>query len=127
MKSRKLPLLLTLGLISVPLGLSAEETQQQAQEQAGEPGTVFERAAESAGEYVAGAALTARVKTQLATESALSPFRVSVESTRGVVTLSGDVSSEAERRLAERVAADVEGVYAVHNALRIEAGAGEAQ
>ena len=83
--------------------------------------SMFERAAESAGEYVAGAALTARVKTQLATESALSPFKVGVESTRGVVTLSGDVTSEAERRLAERIAEDVEGVVAVHNALRVSA------
>ena len=66
------------------------------------------------------------MKAALTTESALGPFRVGVESTRGVVTLTGDVGSKAERKLAERVAADVEGVIAVHNALRVNEDA-EAQ
>lgn len=119
MSSRIRPLILIAGLTTITFGASAE----QAQESAEQDGNVFERAAESAGDFVADAALTTRVKTQLTTESALSPFEVSVESSRGVVTLSGDVSSDAERRLAERVASDVEGVHAVHNALRLDAEA----
>lgn len=83
-----------------------------------------EGAAERAADYLSDSALTARVKTALTTESALNPFSVGVESTRGVVTLTGDVRSKAERKLAERVAADIEGVVAVHNALRVNAGAG---
>ena len=120
MTSMKLPLTLIALLTAVSFSATAEDAKQSAEQE----GNVFERAAESAGAFVTDAALTTRVKTQLATESALSPFTVSVESTRGVVTLSGDVSSDAESRLAERVAADVEGVHAVHNALRVNAEAG---
>jgi hyperosmotically inducible protein len=113
------PALLAAAMSSGAAPVLAEESGEDKQQD-----SMLERAADSAGEYMAGAALTARVKTRLATESALSPFKVGVESTRGVVTLSGDVSSEAERRLAERIAEDVEGVVAVHNALRVRAEAG---
>lgn len=119
MRRTLLPLLLIAPMMTA-LPVHAEENAD-----APGQGSMLERAADSASQYVAGAALTARVKTQLATESALNPFKVRVESTRGVVTLSGDVSSEAERRLAERVARDVDGVEAVHNALRVRAEAGE--
>lgn len=119
MRNPLIPVLLAAALSTGAAPVFAEASGEDKQQD-----SIFERAADSAGEYVAGAALTARVKTQLATESALSPFKVGVQSTRGVVTLSGDVSSEAERRLAERVAEDVEGVVAVHNALRVRADAG---
>lgn len=120
MRNNMLPTLLTAAMLATSGPALAEEASGDKDQE-----SLLERASDSAGEYISGAALTARVKTQLATESALSPFKVGVESTRGVVTLSGDVSSKAERRLAERVARDVDGVEAVHNALRVSAEAGE--
>ncbi|MHA7834644.1 MAG: BON domain-containing protein [Algiphilus sp.] len=103
-----------MGVSSIAYAQSAEgEAEQGSFKQS------VEGAAERAADYLSDTALTARVKAALTTESALGPFRVGVESTRGVVTLTGDVGSKAERKLAERVAADVEGVIAVHNALRI--------
>lgn len=119
MRNKLLPTLLTAVTLAGAGPALAEDAPENKEQD-----SLFDRASDSAGEYISGAALTAKVKTQLATESALSPFKVGVESTRGVVTLSGDVSSEAERRLAERVARDVSGVEAVHNALRVRAEAG---
>lgn len=76
-------------------------------------------AAARAADYLGDAALTARIKAALATESGLGPLQVGVTTTNGVVTLSGDVDNAAQRRLAERTAADVQGVVAVHNAMRV--------
>ena len=115
-----------IAALSAALSMPGVALAESDTEQKGVQATVQD-AAEKAADYISDAALTARVKTVLTTESALSPFRVSVESTRGVVTLSGDVASEAERKLAERVAADVNGVFAVHNALRVVADAGEGE
>ncbi|MCI5063592.1 BON domain-containing protein [Algiphilus sp.] len=123
MKRHRVAAMILAGTFLGMSGVVQAESEQASSEQ----GTLkqsVEGAAERAADFLSDTALTARVKTALTTESALSPFSVGVESTRGVVTLTGDVASRAERRLAERVAADVEGVIAVHNALRVSETAG---
>lgn len=117
--------ILAMMLIAGAMGTAG--TSMAAPEQTDSEGSFkqsVEGAAERAADYLSDTALTARVKTALTTESALGPFTVGVESTRGVVTLTGDVRSRAERKLAERIAADVEGVIAVHNAVRVNEDAG---
>jgi len=118
--------IVTVMLIAGTMGAlgPAMAEPEQSQTENGSFKQSVEGAAERAADYLSDTALTARVKAALTTESALSPFSVGVESTRGVVTLTGDVRSKAERKLAERVAADIEGVIAVHNALRISQDAG---
>jgi hyperosmotically inducible periplasmic protein len=70
-------------------------------------------------EGASDALLTSRVKTRLMTSQNTSGLAISVESDGDVVTLSGEVDSEAERDLAELIAANTSGVSQVRNELRV--------
>jgi len=72
---------------------------------------------ESAGDYISDAALTTKIKTALLTEQNLKSLDIGVESTAGVVTLSGTVPSSAQIDQAVDVARHVKGVKDVHNNL----------
>jgi hyperosmotically inducible protein len=76
--------------------------------------------AEKTGEYIDDAALTGKVKAALLKEKNLKSLPISVESTGGVVTLSGSVVSTAQIKQAEDVAKHVKGVKDVHNALKLQ-------
>jgi hyperosmotically inducible protein len=70
----------------------------------------------------AGAALTTKVKTALATDAGLRTMTsIDVDSADGVVTLKGKVASAEMKKKAEAVAKKVEGVKRVKNELRVEA------
>ncbi len=75
---------------------------------------------ESAGNYVSDAALTTKVKTALLAEKNLKSLDIGVESTSGVVTLSGTVISSAQIDQAVDVAKHTKGVKDVHNDLRMK-------
>lgn len=75
---------------------------------------------ESAGEYFDNSLITARVKTALLGAEDLSSGNISVASFKGKVQLSGFAPSETDRRRAELIARDVEGVRAVTNAIEIK-------
>lgn len=76
-------------------------------------------AAHKAGEYIEASALTTKVKAALLAEKNLKSLPISVESTEGVVTLSGKVKSSAQVDQAVDVAKHVKGVTDVHNALTL--------
>ena len=69
---------------------------------------------------VLDATLTARVKSQLLINGNTQGMAIDVDSDEGVVTLSGDVNSEQEKELAEKIAANTEGTRSVNNNLTIE-------
>jgi len=70
----------------------------------------------------AGAALTTKVKTALASEAGLKTVtNIDVDSADGVVTLKGKVASAELKKKAEAVAKKVDGVKSVKNQLRVEA------
>lgn len=79
---------------------------------------------ESIGEKAAGvidnAVITTKVKTKLIAEKSLSAAGINVDTAKGVVTLSGTVSTEADKEKAEMIAAAVEGVYSVDNRLEVK-------
>ena len=77
-------------------------------------------AAEKTGEYIDDSVLTTKVKAALLAEKNLKSLDISVESTDGVVTLSGKVMSSAQRKQAVDVAKHVKGVKDVHNALTLK-------
>ena len=77
-------------------------------------------AAEKTGDYIDDSALTTKVKAALLTEKNLKSLPISVESTEGVVTLSGKVVSSAQIDQAVDVAKHVKGVQDVHNALKLK-------
>jgi hyperosmotically inducible periplasmic protein len=69
------------------------------------------------GQAIDDAAITAKVKAQMANDKDVSAMNVSVNTDQGVVRLSGVVKSTAEKQRAEQVARGVEGVRRVDNAL----------
>jgi hyperosmotically inducible protein len=80
------------------------------------------RTTKSAGEQVDDSALTAKVKTALARDSATSVYRVDVETFRGDVQLNGFVDSAEAKAEFARVAKSVEGVKSVSNNLKVGEG-----
>ena len=71
------------------------------------------------GRYINDAALTGKVKAALAADSVTEAIEINVETTRGVVLLSGTVDSEKEVKQATQVAMSIEGVRDVMNRLTI--------
>jgi hyperosmotically inducible protein len=67
----------------------------------------------SVGTKVSDAWITTKVKSEFATTKGVSATDISVDTHNGVVSLSGDVGSMAEKNLAEQTARSVKGVTAV--------------
>lgn len=80
-------------------------------------------ARESAGEYLDSSVITSKVLTRLATSQDTSAMAINVETFKGVVQLSGFVSTQLEAQRAEQIAASVEGVRKVENKLTVTLGA----
>lgn len=91
-----------------------EEKIQHAEAVARQEGQVASRKLDHAG-------MVARVKTKLANDVGLATVSgVSVNAANGVVTLSGTVASDDQKREAERAAASVDGVTKVVNQLTVQ-------
>ena len=76
---------------------------------------------QSGGEYADDAAITTKVKTQLAADVGLTPAnQISVETSNRVVQLSGFVDTAAHKAQAESVAQGVEGVESVKNDIIVQ-------
>lgn len=71
----------------------------------------------SSGEYVDDTTITTRVKSRFAEDKTVAATRISVETLKGVVQLSGFAVSEAEKQRAAQIAASVPGVKQVQNAV----------
>lgn len=75
---------------------------------------------ESAGEYMDNSVITARVKTAIFKEPSLKSAEVNVETFKGVVQLSGFVSSQSDINRAVEIASAVEGVKSVENDMQLK-------
>jgi hyperosmotically inducible periplasmic protein len=67
----------------------------------------------STGELIDDSAITTKVKTALFTDPTVSGFAISVETSRGVVSLTGIVNSAGERARAIQIAQETGGVRRV--------------
>ena len=67
----------------------------------------------STGEVIDDTTITTKVKTNLLADPTVSAFAISVDTTRGVVSLTGIVNSAAERARAIQVAQETGGVRRV--------------
>ena len=73
------------------------------------------------GEFTSDAALTAKVKSAIATDvGARTAAAINIETYRGVVQLTGFVNSPEQAQRAEAAAKKVEGVRSVKNDVRIK-------
>ena len=75
---------------------------------------------EGTGEYLDDSVITTKVKTAIFQEPTLKSTEISVETFKGIVQLSGFVSSKADIDKATEVARSVEGVKSVKNALQVK-------
>ena len=75
---------------------------------------------EGTGEYVDDAAITTKVKAAIFNEPGLKSMEINVETFKGVVQLSGFVSSRADINRATEVARGVKGVSSVKNDMRVK-------
>lgn len=75
---------------------------------------------EGTGEYVDDTVITTKVKAAVFNESSLKSAEINVETFKGVVQLSGFVSTKAEIDKAIEVARSVSGVKSVKNDIRLK-------
>lgn len=68
------------------------------------------------------AKITAKVKAEMLDESSLKSLQIGVDTTRGVVTLTGTVNSRTNRDKAEIITAAINGVRDVNNQLAVTSG-----
>ena len=78
---------------------------------------------ETFGERLDDAVITSRIEAKLTADDHLNPLNIDVDTSEGVVTLSGRVASQANRERAERIARDTKGVERVVNRLELRRGA----
>lgn len=75
---------------------------------------------EGTGEYMDDSVITTKVKAAILDEPTLKVAEINVETFKGVVQLSGFVSSQAAANKAVEVARSVKGVKSVKNDMRIK-------
>lgn len=75
---------------------------------------------ESTGEYVDDSAITAKVKSALASDSSVSAMDVHVETYKGTVSLSGFVDTADQKSRASTLAKNVPGVQKVDNNISVK-------
>jgi osmotically-inducible protein OsmY len=92
------------GIMFVTLALGCASTAKQ----------------EGTGEYVDDTVITTKVKAAIFNEPSLKSAEINVETFKGVVQLSGFVSSSAAERKAVEVARTVGGVKSVKNDMRLK-------
>ena len=75
---------------------------------------------EGTGEYIDDAVITTKVKAAIFNEPMLKSLEIKVETYKGVVQLSGFVSSAADTKKAVEVARSVKGVSGVKNDMHVK-------
>ena len=83
-------------------------------------GCASTRTQEATGEYMDDTAITGKVKTAIFNEPTLKSAEINVETFKGIVQLSGFVSSPANEATAIAVARNVGGVKSVKNDMRLK-------
>jgi hypothetical protein len=108
------------------LGRSLKETftADSVKEELARTGKVIREKTRKAGDAIADATANARttaaIKAKLIQDSGLSAFKISVDTTDGVVTLSGTVSSHEEIARAMTLAVETDGVSKVISTLQVK-------
>ncbi|HET7370822.1 MAG TPA: BON domain-containing protein [Gammaproteobacteria bacterium] len=127
------PILMTTALLAAGLSLAAcgqnngsgtdgQTVGEQTQATVNRTQNQADQMADQAQTAVSDTAITAAVKSKLLANSSTSGMDIHVETNHGVVTLSGTVTAEAEKSLAERIARNTNGVTDVTNNLEVKGG-----
>ena len=106
---------LQVGESAATAGVLDEEDKAEGREAADRAGDTADRA----GEAVTDAGITSAVKAKLLADQAVSGLAIDVDTSGGVVTLSGEVNTRAEADQAITLARATEGVSRVVDKLRV--------
>jgi osmotically-inducible protein OsmY len=82
----------------------------------------FAACGKTVGETIDDATITARVKTALLNDPQVGGMKIDVDTTQGVVTMSGVVKSQAEATRAMELARQASGVKDVKSTLQVNPG-----
>ncbi|MBI3186529.1 MAG: BON domain-containing protein [Gammaproteobacteria bacterium] len=105
-------------------GKNIDETMEAAGDKIGETadkiGDKMSAQGDKVGVAIDDAEITTRVKAAVFAMPGLDTLQISVDTVKGVVTLSGLVDSQADHDMAASLAQEVEGVHQVDNKLAIK-------
>jgi len=104
------------GVILMTSGPAAAQAVEKTKEKT-------KAAASKTGQVLSDAEITTAVKTKLLADKTVSGLKIDVDTSDGVVTLTGPVNSAAERSQALRLARQTKGVKSVTNKLTLETAA----
>lgn len=93
----------------------AAEVREESREAAARAGDVADRA----GAVVRDAAITSAVKSKFLADTTVKGLQIDVDTSNGMVTLNGNVSSRAEADRAMMLARNTDGVKGVHDNLKV--------
>ena len=102
-------------------GQSIDRTAEKAGDKMEEAKEAASEKAEEAGAYIDDAAITAKIKADFLADPSLKVFQIGVTTTDGIVTLSGEVDSQASIDRSQAIAGGVENVQSVRNELVVKA------
>lgn len=91
----------------------------RARERGAQVGETVAKAGNRAAGAVADATLTAKIKSKMALDDTVKALDINVTTTKGTVTLSGDVHSEKEHQRALALARETDGVRQVIDRLHV--------
>jgi osmotically-inducible protein OsmY len=93
----------------------AAEIREESREAAAKAGDVADRA----GAAITDAAITSAVKSKFLADTTVKGLQIDVDTSNGMVTLNGNVSSRAEADRAMMLARNTDGVKGVHDNLKV--------
>jgi BON domain-containing protein len=102
-----------------PVGVSGPVDTSKARDVGAKIGEATANAVNQAKEAIEPAAVTAKIKSKMALDDLVKARNIDVDTNGTVVTLTGVVGSEAERKRAVELAKETEGVTSVIDHLRV--------
>lgn len=102
-----------------PIGTPGTISAERARDAGAKIGEKVATGASEATRAVGDAALTGKIKSKMALDDSVKAASIDVTTTNGVVTLRGDVRSEAERTRAVQLARETNGVTSVTDHLKV--------
>lgn len=122
MSRNKTLLLITACALAWPAAALAQSSQ--ADRPAREPSTAPRDSGSTKGSessnFMDDAMITTRIKVEYAKDELVQATRISVNTDKGVVRLSGVANSQAEADKAEAIAKNTQGVVSVRNEIKVE-------
>ncbi|MFI0489390.1 MAG: molecular chaperone OsmY [Yersinia sp. (in: enterobacteria)] len=114
-------MVVVLGSVLISGSVLAEDTMpNEVSNAVDSTGAQIDSSMQKIDNYMGDSAVTAKVKSALLEDKSLKISDITVETTQGIVTLSGFVSSQVEAKTAVEIAGKIEGVKSVSDKLHLK-------